>query len=281
MLETAVLDYLRRGYAPLSDRVWQALDEVVMQNARHVLTARRLATFDGPYGWDRIGARVGTMRPCAMPETKAAVCVPDVVILAELRADFSVPWTAVEIFDRGAPALDTSGAEAAAREVALAEDALLYYGEPTGAGFLASRRSPRVPVGNWSERGRLLADLLRAVEILDTSGMPGPYEAVLRPEHYYAYLRAVDDGGYPAARHLERVLRTVHRSLALRDVGAVFAMRGGDFIVTVGGDLSVGYRQHGREAVHLMCVETVAAQTLTPEAVCILTESSALETGAR
>ncbi len=30
MVETAVLDYLRRGYAPLSERVWQALDEVVV-----------------------------------------------------------------------------------------------------------------------------------------------------------------------------------------------------------------------------------------------------------
>lgn len=73
----------------------------------------------------------------------------------------------------------------------------------------------------------------------------------------------------------------MRRSLALRDVGAVFAMRGGDCIVTVGGDRSIGYRQHDREAVHLMCVETVAAQTLTPEAVCILTESPALGIGAR
>jgi uncharacterized linocin/CFP29 family protein len=268
-----MLDYLRRGFAPLSDHIWKALDEAVVQSARHAMTARRIASFDGPHGWEHIGARVGTMRPCAMPETKAAVCVPDVVILAEIRADFSLPWTAIEVFDRGAPGLDTSGAEASAREVALAEDVLLYYGEPTGSGFIASRRSPRVQAGNWAEPGRVVADVLKAVEVLDVAGIPGPYEAVLRPESYYAYLRATSaDGGYPAARQLERVLRTVHRSVVLREVGAVFAMRGGDFIVTVGGDLSVGYRQHDRDAVHLTCVETVAAQTLTPEAVCILSE---------
>jgi uncharacterized linocin/CFP29 family protein len=95
---------------------------------------------------------------------------------------------------------------------------------------------------------------------------------VLRPESYYAYLQAVADGGYPAARQLERVLRAVFRSVVLREVGAVFATRGGDFVVTVGGDLSVGYRQHDREAINLTCIETVAAQTLTPEAVCLITD---------
>ena len=93
------------------------------------------------------------------------------VILAELRADFSLPWSAIEVFDRGAPALDTSAAEAAAREVSLAEDALLYYGEPTGAGFLVSPRSPRVQAGNWAEPGRMLTDILRAVETLDDAGV--------------------------------------------------------------------------------------------------------------
>jgi uncharacterized linocin/CFP29 family protein len=38
----------------------------------------------------------------------------------------------------------------------------------------------------------------------------------------------------------------------------------------VGGDLATGYRLHDRDAVHLFCVETVAPQTVTPEAVCIL-----------
>ena len=36
------------------------------------------------------------------------------------------------------------------------------------------------------------------------------------------------------------------------------------------GDLAAGYRLHDREAVHLFCVETIAAQTVTAEAVCVL-----------
>jgi uncharacterized linocin/CFP29 family protein len=53
--------------------------------------------------------------------------------------------------------------------------------------------------------------------------------------------------------------------------GAVVSLRGGDFIITVGGDLTVGYRWHDVDAVHLFCVETIASQLITPDAVCVLT----------
>ena len=124
--------------------------------------------------------------------------------------------------------------------------------------------------GEWTRHGRVLADLVKAVETLDAAGIPGPYEAVLAPARYYAYLQAVDDTGYPTARQLRDVLGAVHRSPVVREAGAVFSTRGGDFVITVGGDLATGYRLHDRDAVHLFCVETLAPQTVTPEAVCVL-----------
>jgi uncharacterized linocin/CFP29 family protein len=265
------MDYLRRDAAPLSHRVWKALDEAVAQAARHVMAARRVATFDGPHGWEHVAVRLGTMHPCHAAEGKASVCVPDVVMLAEIRVDFSLPWSSVEMFERGAPAMETGPAEDAARELGMAEDALVLYGDPTGTGFLAHRDSPRVRAGDWTRPGQVLNDLVNAVQTLDTSGIPGPYEAILSPQDFYAYHKAVaEGGGYPASRQIRHVLEGVHRSVVIRDVGAVFSTRGDDFILTVGGDLSVGYRQHDRDAVHLMCVETIAAQTQSPEAVCIL-----------
>jgi uncharacterized linocin/CFP29 family protein len=266
------MDYLRRPFAPLSEGVWKALDEAVAQTARHILSARRVATFDGPKGWETIGVRVGTMPPCHAPNDRAAVCLPDVVLLAEIRADFTMPWSAIEGFERGAPALDTEPAEAAARQVATAEDLLVFYGEPAGAGLLTGKESPRVQVHDWTKPGAMLADLLKAVETLDALGIPGPYEAVLPPRSYYMYHQTVDQGGYPTSKQLAPILAGVHRSSAMREAGVLVSTRGGDLVVTVGGDLSVGYRQHDRDAVYLMCVETVAAQLATPQAVCLLVE---------
>jgi uncharacterized linocin/CFP29 family protein len=70
--------------------------------------------------------------------------------------------------------------------------------------------------------------------------------------------------------HTKSIVAEVHRSLVMHDGGALFSLRGGDFILTVGGDLAVGYRSHDRDALHLFCVETLAPQTLSPDAVCLL-----------
>jgi uncharacterized linocin/CFP29 family protein len=264
------MDYLRRQAAPISDAVWKALDEAVVQSARHVLAARRVATFDGPHGWDHVATRLGTSTPCRSAEGEAVVCVPDVVLLYEARVEFSLPWSSIEVFERGAPVLDTGPAESAARELAMAEDRIAFYGDPAGNGFLGNRKSPRTHAQDWKRPGQVVADLVKAVETLDTAGIPGPYEAVLPPGRYYEYLQAVDGSGYPAARQLREVLAAVHRCTILREAGAVFSTRGGDFVLSVGGDLATGYRLHDRDAVHLFCVETLAPQTVSPEAVCLL-----------
>jgi uncharacterized linocin/CFP29 family protein len=264
------MDMLRRDQAPLAERVWTELEEAAARAAKHVLTARRVATFDGPRGWEYFAAPLGTMTACRAGDGKAAVCVPDVALLAEIRAEFDLPWATIEAFERGGPSLETGPAEAAAREVALAEDRLALYGDPVGAGFLVSKESARLPIRDWSNPENVLEDLLRAVETLDRLGVPGPYEAILAAPRYFAYLRAAEHGGYPTARHLREALAAVHRCAVMTDGGALFATRGGDFVITVGGDLSLGYRAHDREGLRLFCVETVAPQTFNPQAVCIL-----------
>ena len=255
---------------PLSETVWKVLTEAMVATARHVLAARRIGTFDGPKGWEHVASQLGVMTTCQTREGLAAVCLPDVALLAEIRADFRLLWGAVQAFERGAPALDTSEVENAAGEVARAEDRIAFYGEPVGHGFLTSPDSPRVTRGDWSQPGQAVRDLLHAVETLDGRGVAGPYEAVLPPAAYYAYLQATAEGGAPARSMLTGVLGAAHRSEVIRGGGAVFSTRGGDFILTVGGDLTLGYAFHDRDAVHLFCAETVTPRLVTPGAVCLL-----------
>lgn len=161
-------------------------------------------------------------------------------------------------------------AEAAARSAAETEDRLVFYGDGEQPGFLSSTKSPRIPLGNWTEPGRAVADLRGAVDTLDRSGISGPYVAVLDPSVFTEFWQAQASGcGYPASEQVKSRVEAVHRSSVVTG-GAVFACRGGDFVITVGGDLSVGDRSHDAEALHLFCVETVAAQLMTPEAVCLL-----------
>jgi uncharacterized linocin/CFP29 family protein len=196
--------------------------------------------------------------------------IPDVMLLTELRAGLTIPWTDIDIFERVGPTLESKSLEEAAREMALAEDTLVFYGTSASPGILSASDTPRVALTDWSQPGRLVADVLAAVEKLDTLGVKGPYEAVLSPHLYYSYLRQTGEGGvYPAAKQLGIVIEKVHNSPVVE--GAVlFSTRGGDFLITAGGDFTVGYRSHDETAVRLFCVETVAAQLLTPEAICLI-----------
>jgi uncharacterized linocin/CFP29 family protein len=266
----------RRTAAPISERVWKEIDTAVRKAAVHVLAGRRVADFDGPKGWDYVASRLGTLRPAHTSRSagSARLSVPEVALLTEIRADFSLPWIAVETFERGAPALETTAAETAARDVAEAEDQLVFFGNGEQAGFITSKESPQVTLGTWTEPGRAVADLMGAVDTLDRSGISGPYTAILDTKHFNDFWKAqASSGGYPASEQIKERIHAVHRSGVLAG-GALFSLRGGDFVITVGGDLTVGYRWHDVDALHLFCVETIASQLLTPEAVCLLTPSA-------
>jgi uncharacterized linocin/CFP29 family protein len=266
------MEWLRRDAAPLSEKVWKEVDEISAAMFKQTVVARRIADFDGPRGWNHVATELGTFKPAQLtqrPDTVQAL-VPDVMLLTELRANFAIPWADIDIFERVGPTLTSKSIEDAAREMALAEDALIFYGSSTNPGILSSADTPRIALSDWSQPGRLVTDFLAAAEKLDTLGIKGPYEAVLSPHHYYTYLRQTGEGGvYPAAKQLGIVIEKVYNSPVI-DGGVLFSTRGGDFLITVGGDFTVGYRSHDETAVHLFCVETLAAQLLTSEAVCII-----------
>jgi len=170
------MDWLKRESAPLSVRAWQAIDEAVMRSAKQELAARRIADFEGPKGWEHVAEPLGTRHPVERPRTDpgtgrsgAQRSLPDVMLLCEMREDFSLSWESVDAFERGARVLDTVPAERAAREVALAEDDLALQGAPGSAGFLRAEAGPKLGLGDWSSPGQVAADLLSAVARLDWS----------------------------------------------------------------------------------------------------------------
>jgi uncharacterized linocin/CFP29 family protein len=266
------MEWLRRNAPSLSDKVWNAIDQTAASMFKQTVVARRIADFDGPKGWNHVATQLGTYKSIGgrHASNKVRLSVPEVMLLTELRAEFALAWSAIDIFERVGPPLESEPIEEAAREVALAEDRLVFFGNNANPGLLTSHESPRIALSDWSVPGRVVTDLLTAVEKLDEIAIKGPYEAVLSPAHYYSYLRQTGEGGsYPAAKQLGIVLEKVYSSPVI-DGAVLFSTRGSDFLITVGGDLTVGYRAHDDTSLHLFCVETVSAQLLTPKAVCLI-----------
>ncbi len=249
-----------------------AYDEAAVRAATHVLTGRRVAEVRGPKGWDHLALATGRARPAPAGKDAggATLVVPELLPLTEIRAEFSLTWESIRAAERYGVDLDTGPVEQAARDVALAEERLVYQGGPGTPGLLGAKGSPAVPARDWGKAGQAVTDLLAAVERLDAAGVGGPYAAVVDADRYFAYQGATAEGGaYPAAKLLGGTVREVFRSPVLQG-GAVLSLRGGDAVITLGGDLTVRYRWHDGASVHFICVETVAVQLLTAEAVCVL-----------
>src|SRR6185369_16480576 len=212
------MEWLRRSAAPLSEKVWKEVDEIAGSMFKQTVVARRIVDFDGPRGWNHVATQLGTFKPAQIQNysSKLRASVPDVMLLTELRADFSIPWADIDIFERVGPSLEAKSIEEAGREMALAEDALAFYGTSANPGILSSHDTPRLALSDWSQPGRLVTDFLAAVEKLDTLGVKGPYEVVLSPHHYYTYLRETGEGGmYPAAKQLGIVIAKIYNSPAI------------------------------------------------------------------
>src|SRR5262244_4415130 len=112
------MEWLRRGAAPFSEKVWKEVDALAGSMFKQTVVARRIVDFDGPRGWDHVATQLGTFRPTQMPQHSGAVrlSLPDVMLLMELRADFAIPWTDIDIFERVGPTLEAKSVEDAARE---------------------------------------------------------------------------------------------------------------------------------------------------------------------
>ena len=203
------MDILRRDSAQLSDAVWKELDEAAATAGqerhdraadRHVRRPPRLGLHRDAARHDEGlrdargeggGLRAGDRAPRADPGRLH----PALVGGRGLRAGRARRSTR--------PRPRTPRARSAWRRTASRTPA-----SPSGTGFLEDPGSPRLRLGDWSDPVRVIGDLVQAVEMLDRLTVPGPYEAVLSPDRYYAYLAAANRG-YPVPRHTKNIIAEV------------------------------------------------------------------------
>jgi uncharacterized linocin/CFP29 family protein len=110
-----------------------------------------------------------------------------------------------------------------------------------------------------------------AVERLLCSGITGPYGLALGREQYRRVVETAEHGGYPLLDHLGKILEgPIVWAPGVRGA-VVLSLRGGDFVLESGQDLSIGYQSHDGQAVQLYLEESFSFHVATPEAGVALT----------
>jgi uncharacterized linocin/CFP29 family protein len=261
------MNHLFRELAPISDQAWAEIEEEAKRALGNFLAARRLVDFTGPHGWEASAVALGTIEtlptgPAAGVEGARRLVQPYV----ELRARFSLRRDELDTIDRGHTSPDLEPVTDAARRVALAEDTAVFHGYPDAGIVGIAAVSPHEPVELGDRFGEYPRWAAMAVARLRDAGVEGPYGIALGPRCYAGILETTEDGGYPVLERLRLILGGPVAYAPAVDGAIVLSLRGEDFELSCGQDLSIGYERADADAVWLYIEESLTFHAHSPEA---------------
>jgi uncharacterized linocin/CFP29 family protein len=266
-----VSDLLKREHAPIPTEAWAQVDDEARRVLKLHLAGRKVVDFSGPHGWRLGGINTGHLNVIDKgPVAQVSHAVRAVQPLVELRSPFTMKILELDYAARGARDLDLDPIIAVAERIARAEDTAIFHGFKDGriTGIVEASPHPPVDVKTTLEWPRAVA---AAKEVLRAAGVNGPYALALGIQAF-TELAADSEDGYPLRRRIEENL--VDGSLvwapALRGGAVLLSTRGGDYELTVGQDLAVGYAVHDRDQVELYLTESFTFRVLEEKSAIFL-----------
>ncbi|HEX7923307.1 MAG TPA: family 1 encapsulin nanocompartment shell protein [Bradyrhizobium sp.] len=263
------MNNLHRGLAPISDAAWAQIEEEASRTLKRHLAARRVVDVDGPKGTDFSAVGTGHIKKIATPGDGVEATQRDVRALVELRVPFELSRQAIDDVERGSNDSDWDPLKHAARKIAFAEDRAVFDGY-AAAGIQGIRQGTSNPVLKLPSSIKNYPGVVaQAVSQLRLAGVNGPYTLLLGTEPYTAIGGATDDG-YPVLQHIQRLIDGKIIWAPAIEGGVLLTTRGGDFQLSIGQDLSIGYLSHTVTSVQLYFQETITFLMLTSEASVVL-----------
>ncbi|HEY1974525.1 MAG TPA: family 1 encapsulin nanocompartment shell protein [Pseudonocardia sp.] len=269
------MDHLLRDIAPVAAEAWSQLEQEAKQRLAPQLTARRIADFDGPDGWEKSAIDLGRTDPVVGPpgteDNSVLTRRRRVLPLVEVRIPFTVARAELDDAERGAEDLELDDLDRALQQLALLENRTVFHGWQQAGIEGIVPATPHEPFALGSDTEGYPSVVARAVERLRRAGVGGPYALAIGPSGYTRIVEATEDTGYLLANHLSEILGgEVLWTPGLADA-VVLSLRGGDFHLHVGQDLSIGYSHHDADTVHLYLEESFTFRSTEPDAAVALT----------
>jgi uncharacterized linocin/CFP29 family protein len=265
------LDLLKRDLAPILPEAFAAVDAEAARVLKLNLAGRKIVDFRGPNGWQMAGVNTGRLELLpAGADPDVHVGIRQVQPLVELRVPIRLPIAELDSVARGATNPDLTAVVRAAEKAAHSEDAAIFNGfGPAGiVGIIAA--SPHRAHALPADITALPRTILAARETLRQAGVSGPYALVMDVGRTAQLLGTAEDG-YPLAKRItQQVLDgPLVRASAIQG-GVLLSLRGGDYELTVGQDLSIGYAHHDTKTVELYLTESFTFRVLEPAAAVAL-----------
>jgi uncharacterized linocin/CFP29 family protein len=261
------MNHLYRELAPISEAAWQALEDEARTRLVPYLGARKLVDFEGPLGWQHSATSLGRVEVLGTSVGEGVSAKRRTVLpLLEVRAPFEIARSEIDDVERGAQDNDFGDLERAARQIALTENRAVFHGLPAGAIRGITEASSHAALTLDADFGHYPDSVARAVNVLMEAGIGGPYGLALSPAEWTGVIETSEHGGILVFDHLRRILDGPIVWTPGVAHAVVLSLRGGDFRMEVGQDLSIGYLAHDAENVTLYLEQTFNFRVTEPDA---------------
>lgn len=262
------MNHLHRELAPVSELAWEHVEQEAKFMLTTALAGRKLTDVSGPLGWQASAVSLGRVQ---VPQNRlakgAGVKVRRVRPMVEIRVPFAVAREELDAISRGAEDPDLGSVSEAARLAALAEDAFMFHGfDDIGSPGMVGSADDPVMMGREFDYELFPDKVVEAVAKLRLKGIEGPYAVALGPRCYEGVTSTTHSGGYPVIDHLSSLIDGPLVWAPALDGSMVVSLRGGDFKLTLGSDLSIGYLDHNLDHVQLYIEESLAFEVIEPAA---------------
>ncbi len=261
------MNHLLRELAPIGAEGWAVIEDEARTRLKTYLAGRKLVDFTGPLGWEHSATELGRVDAVPAPFPEVTARRRRVLPLVELRAPFEIARTELDDAQRGAVDIDLAGLDQAVENIALAENRTIFHGFAEGGitGITEAASAPTVSV-DATDLGLYPNIVAAAVNQLRMKGIEGPYGLAIEPAGYTAIIETTERGGYPLLDHLCEILGGPVVWAPGVTGAVVLSLRGGDFVLECGQDLSIGYRAHDGDTVSLYLEESISFRVLEPDA---------------
>lgn len=258
---------LLRGLAPISAAASEEIDEEARRTLKLTLAGRKLVDFVGPLGWAASSINLGrTDAVGEPPHDGVAARKRRVQPLIELRVPIELPRAELEVVERGGKDADLQPVVEAARRMAIAEDKAIFHGYAAGGIEGIGEAAEHTTLTLTDDYARYPVVVAEALSKLRNAGVAGPYGIALGSRCYTGLTETTTPGGYRVFDHVHRLLDGPVVWAPGVDGAVVLSLRGGDFELTVGQDLSIGYLDHTTTKVQLYLQESFTFRVLASEA---------------
>ena len=261
---------LHRTLAPVSDAAWAEIDGEARRTLKRRLAGRRLVDVSGPHGFAFSSIGTGRISPLAEPPVSGVeAAARQVRPLIEVRVPFTVARSEIDAVGRGAADADWAAVKAAAVKAAQAEDTAIFDGYAAGGIAGINQATDHTALTLTDDYPRYAGVVAEALNLLRTAGVEGPYAIALGPRCYTGLTKTAV-GGHLAIEHVRRLLDGPVVWAPAVSGAVVLSLRGGDFELVLGQDLSIGYLRHDDSRVDLYIQESFVFRVVAGEAAVTL-----------